>query len=352
MMHVRSARDRHHDRRGGLDAWLTFYPRPSQDPLSDGFGSLQAFDEYSLPPGASVQLGATFDAEVFTYVREGALVFEDPAGGSGVLTAGEFQRTTSRGAIRRAETNASPTEWAHFFRICLRTPETEREAGTEQKRFTSAECRGRLRVVASPDGRRGSLRIQPNVVICAALLDGGQHLVHELFQGRRAWLQILHGSVTLGETHLAAGDGAGITAERAVAFTAREETSLLLLDIGEPQPRLAGRSGAAVFGLLWDGLSDVLGSAAAATVVGRAARRATPRSPELGELAISRVERQYRYVVPRSFERAAGMSGALGDLLGELKPLLVELTGRVALGRLEGVPELREWASRSPQPLS
>lgn len=352
MMHIRSARDRHHDRRGELEAWLTFYPRPSQDSLSDGFGSLQAFDEYSLPPGASFQLGATFDAEVITFVRDGALVLEDTAGCSGVIKAGEFKRTTSRGAIRRKAANASPTEWAHFFRICLRTSETEREAGSEQKRFTSAERRGRLCVVASPDGRRGSLRIQPNVVICAALLDGGQHVVHELIEGRRAWLQILHGAVTLGETLLAAGDGAGITAERAVAFTAREDTSILLLDVGEPQPRLAGRSGAAVFRLLWDGLSDVLGTAAAATVVGRAARRATPLSPELGELAISRVERQYRYVVPSSFERAAGVSGALSDLLGELKPLLVELTGRVALGRLEGVPELREWAAGSPQPLS
>jgi len=352
MMHVRSARDRHHDRRGELDAWLTFYPQSREDPLSDGFGSLRVFDEYRLPPGAGVQIGATFDAEVITFVREGTLVFEDSAGNSGVIMAGEFRRTTSRGAIRRSETNASATEWAHFFRICLRTPEAERAAGSEQKRFSAAECRGGLRVVASPDGRRGSLRIRQNAVIYAALLDRGQHVVHELFQGRRAWLQVLHGNVTLGENLLAAGDGAGITAERAVAFTTGESASILLLDLGEEQAGLPEHSGAAVFRQLWDGLSDVLGTAAAATVVGRAARRAAPRSPELGELAISRVDREYRYVVPRSFERAEGPSSALRELLQELRPLLVELTGRVALRRFERVPELRAWASDSPQQLS
>ncbi len=107
-------------------------------------------------------------------------------------------------------------------------------------------------------------------------------------------------------------------------------------------------SGTALFGVLWDALVDLLGTSATATIVGRAVRRALPRSPELGELAIARVDREYGYVVPRSFDRAEGPPVALRDLLDELRPLLVELTGQVVLRGLERVPELREWATVSP----
>jgi hypothetical protein len=107
-------------------------------------------------------------------------------------------------------------------------------------------------------------------------------------------------------------------------------------------------SGTALFRMLWDALVDVLGTAATATIVGRAARRALPRSPELGELSIARVDREYGYVLPRSFDRADGPPAPLRDLFGELQPLLVELTGQVVLRRLERVPELREWATTSP----
>jgi hypothetical protein len=176
-------------------------------------------------------------------------------------------------------------------------------------------------------------------------------------------------------------------AERAVALTAREEASILLLDVGGRLPRLPGDrgaapergltlvpavrpgrtspartpasgrsggeaagtlSGAALFRMLWDELVDVLGTAATATIVGRAARRALPRSPALGELAIARVDQEYGYVFPSSFEPAGGPPAPLQDLLDELQPLLVELTGRVILRRLERVPALREWAAASP----
>jgi hypothetical protein len=109
-------------------------------------------------------------------------------------------------------------------------------------------------------------------------------------------------------------------------------------------------SGAGLFTLLWESLADVLGTAATATLLRRAARRATPRSPELAELAITRDNLDYRYTVPSAWkEREDGTLLALRELVGELRPLLVEMTGQVVVRHLEKIPELRERGILSPQ---
>ena len=149
-------------------------------------------------------------------------------GRSGVIQAGEFQRMTAGRGLRHSETNASRTEWAHVFQIWLRPSEAGLEPGHEQKRFSAAERRGGLCVVASPDARRGSLRIHQDALVYSAMLDPGQHVIHELSQGRSAWLHLVQGEVTLGDIVLTTGDGAGVTAEPAVSLTAREETEILL----------------------------------------------------------------------------------------------------------------------------
>jgi redox-sensitive bicupin YhaK (pirin superfamily) len=341
---VRRSADRRYDRRGKREAWLTFYPQDGADSLADGFGILEFLDEERLPPGAAVPLRPRHDGEIFTYVHEGALAYEDSMGRSGIIRAGEFQRMTAARGVRHSESNASRTDSAHVFRIWLRPKEAGREPGYEQKRFTAAERRDRLCLVASPDARRGSLRIHQDVLIHSALLEPGQHVVHEIWHGRSAWIHVVQGEVTLGDIVLATGDAAGVTGERAVSLTARETASILLLDAGAQLPRLPKLTGAAIFKMLWDALVDVLGTTATATIVSRASRRALPRSPELGELAIERVDREYRYVVPRSFGQADGPLAPLRDLLDELRPLLAELTGQVVLRRLELVPQLREWA--------
>jgi redox-sensitive bicupin YhaK (pirin superfamily) len=107
------------------------------------------------------------------------------------------------------------------------------KCGHKLKRFSAAERQGILRVVASPDGRKGSLRIRQDASIYSAMLDPGQHLIHELSPGRRAWLHVVRGEVTLDDEVLVAGDGVGYRAERAVSFTARTEGEILLLDLGE-----------------------------------------------------------------------------------------------------------------------
>jgi redox-sensitive bicupin YhaK (pirin superfamily) len=171
------------------------------------------------------------DAEVIIYVREGAMVWEDTSGAAGVISAGEFQRTSASTTLHRDEQNASPTEWNVALEMWLRAPAGRLGPGQEQERFSAAERRDRLCLVASPDGRRGSLHLHQSAFIFSALLDAGQHLVHELAPNRVAWVHVVQGELELGGLILTAGDGAGITAERSVSFTAREEAEVLLLDL-------------------------------------------------------------------------------------------------------------------------
>jgi redox-sensitive bicupin YhaK (pirin superfamily) len=236
MITLRRARDRHHDRRSAHQVWLTFSSRDQADPLADGFGALETLSEDRLSPGASIPLHPHVDAESITYVREGVLAYEDSMGGTGIVHAGEFHRLTAGRGIRHSETNASQANWAHFFQIWLRPSQAGLDPGHEQKRFSAAERRGVLCLVASTDGRSGSLRIHQDALVYSAMLLPGQHLIHELPRGRSAWLHVVQGEILLGDVVLTAGDGAGVTVERAVSLTAREESELLLLDLGDAQP--------------------------------------------------------------------------------------------------------------------
>jgi quercetin 2,3-dioxygenase len=119
------------------------------------------------------------------------------------------------------------------FQMWLRATQAAVDSGHEQKRFSTAERRGELRVVASPDARRGSLRLDRNAVLYSAMIEPGRHVVHELSRGRSAWLHIVQGEATLGDLVLTTGDGVGLTAERAISFTARVQTEVLLVDLDD-----------------------------------------------------------------------------------------------------------------------
>jgi quercetin 2,3-dioxygenase len=389
MITFRENRQRQYDRRGKREVWRTFYPQDDSEPLAGGFGRIELIDEERLPPGADVTPSPFRESEIITYVQAGALEYEDSLRRSGVILAGEFQRVCPVRDSGYSEKNASLTDWARVFRIRLRFSKAGGEAGYDQKRFSAAERRGRLCLVASPDGRCGSLRIQQDTLMYSTLLRSGQHVAHELSPGRSAWVHVIQGEVAFGDIVFAAGDGAGITAERSVSLMARkgEEASILLFDVSEEKPRdtearcadlelgaalgpasLPGRrargslsgsgptsgddaarhSGTVLFNMLWEALVDVLGSATAAALVSRAARRAQPRSPELVELAVVRVDQQYACSVPPSFDQTEGPPAALCVLLDEIRPLLTQMTGQVVLRHLDQRPELRGWATFSP----
>jgi redox-sensitive bicupin YhaK (pirin superfamily) len=233
MMTLRRAKERQHDRHRKQEVWRTFYAQRGTNSLVHGFGTLEILDEGRLAPGASVPRHPLHDAEVVTYVREGALAYRDSRGCSGVIHAGEFQRMTAGRGVRYSEMNASQIEWAHLFQLRLRPSQAGREPSHEQKRFSAAQRRGAFCVVAAPDARRGSLCIQQDAVMYSAILDPGHHVVHELSQGRMAWLHLVQGEITVGDVVLTSGDGVGLTSERALSLTAHTQTELLLLDLGE-----------------------------------------------------------------------------------------------------------------------
>lgn len=231
MISLRQAQARRHDRRHQRDVWRTFDPHDRTDPVTGGFGALELLDEDRLPPSSPIPQQPRDDAEIVTYVREGAVAYEDSMGRSGIIQAGEFQRMTAGHGLRHSEANASRADWAHVFQVRLRPAERGLEFSREQKRFCAAERRGGLRVIASPDAQSASLRLHQDARMYSALLERGQHVVHELLPGRGAWLHLVHGQVTLGDLVLNTGDGVAVTAERAVSLTAREATEILLFDL-------------------------------------------------------------------------------------------------------------------------
>lgn len=234
MITLRKAGLRQREQRSRQVVWRTFDPRDRGDPLAHGFGPLESLSENLLPPNARASRQLCHNVEIVTYVRQGALEYEDSEGHSGTIQAGEFQRMTTTKTVRRSEKNASRTRWAHVFRVWLRPEREGLKAGYETKRFTVAERKGLLRVIASLDTRRNSLQLHEEASLYSALLDPGQHVIHELSPGRAAWLHLVNGQAALGDLLLNPGDGAGIRNESAVSLTAREETEIMLLDLRQP----------------------------------------------------------------------------------------------------------------------
>jgi hypothetical protein len=228
---LRRSAERRHVRSWNQEIWKTFAPEDQEDQLAEGFGSCAALDELRLPPNAGAAPLPLRHSEIVTYVFEGALAQEDSTGRSGVVHVDEFQSMTT-GRIRHSERNASQTKWTRVFRLSLRPSEAELDCGQEQRLFPLAERRGVLRVVASPDGRRGSLRVHADALVYSAILDVGHHLIHPLDPGRVAWLHVLHGKVALDGLVLVTGDGVGVAAEPAISCTAQEDSEILLVDMG------------------------------------------------------------------------------------------------------------------------
>lgn len=230
MIALRRAQERRHEKRRTHESWLTF-PEQGEAPLEGGFGTLEFLEEYSISPAARVVRKTRSDSEDITYVHAGSLTHADSSGATTVMQAGEFRRTAGGRGVRYSQVNPSPTDSTHVIQASLRASQVGLSLEAEQRRFSVAERRNGLCVVASLDGRRGSLRLHQAALVHAALLDRGQHLAYELPAGRSAWLHVLCGEVTLDGLVLTAGDGVGLRDEPAVSFTATREAEVLLLDV-------------------------------------------------------------------------------------------------------------------------
>lgn len=231
MINLRRSADRGREDHGWLDARHTFSFAGYRDPRHMGFRSLRVINEDRVAPGGGFAPHGHEDMEIVTFILDGALRHGDSMGNGSVLRRGDVQRMTAGTGVRHSEVNASDREPVHLLQIWILPAERGLEPSWEERRFPEEEREGRLRVLVSPDGRDGSLRIHQDASLLAAVLPAGKEVVHPLRAGRHAWVQVARGTVLLGGAPLGTGDGAAISGEEEVRLRGEERAEVLLFDL-------------------------------------------------------------------------------------------------------------------------
>ncbi len=231
MIAIRRSDERGHADHGWLDTWHTFSFADYYDPRFMGFSELRVINEDRVAPGTGFPTHAHRDMEIVTYVLEGALEHRDSLGTGSVIRPGEVQRMSAGTGVRHSEYNASKTEPVHLLQIWIEPSAPGVAPSYEQKTIPDADKRGRLRLIASPDGRDGSVTIHQDARIYASVLDAGDKVEHAAAPGRRLWLQIARGAVTANGQWLGQGDGAAIVDERALIIAGVEPAEIILFDL-------------------------------------------------------------------------------------------------------------------------
>ena len=171
------------------------------------------------------------DMEIVTYVLEGALEHRDSMGHGSVIKPGDIQYMSAGTGVTHSEFNASETEPVHLFQIWMFPEKQGLKPAYGQKSFTEAEKRGKLRLLVSPDGRDGSVKIRQDNDLYATVLGTGESVKHELKPERQAYVQVARGSVTLNGQRLDEGDGAAISDEKTLELTGEKDSEVLLFDL-------------------------------------------------------------------------------------------------------------------------
>jgi redox-sensitive bicupin YhaK (pirin superfamily) len=210
MLRVRKAEARGHADHGWLDTHHTFSFADYYDPAQMGFGPLRVINDDTVAGGGGFPPHRHQDMEIISYVIEGALAHKDSLGNGSVIRPGDVQRMSAGPGVVHAEYNASQTEPVHFLQIWIVPERAGLPSGYEQRTFTDEDKRGRLRLVASPDGAGGSVRIQRDARVYATLLAGGQTVSHAIAAGRKGWLHVVRGSAEVNGERVRAGDGVAI----------------------------------------------------------------------------------------------------------------------------------------------
>jgi quercetin 2,3-dioxygenase len=169
--------------------------------------------------------------EILSYVLEGALRHEDSTGTGSVINVGDVQRMSAGTGILHSERNASDTEPAHFLQIWLLPERTRIPPSYEQRTFPLKDRQGRLALIASRDGRSGSVRIHQDADLYSAVLARGETARHAFKDGRHGWVQVTRGDVRVNGTSLQPGDGAAVMDEPAIDLLAANNTEVLLFDL-------------------------------------------------------------------------------------------------------------------------
>ncbi len=206
MLNLRKAEDRGHANHGWLDSYHSFSFADYYDPDHVSYGPLRVINEDRVQAGAGFGTHGHRDMEIISYVLEGALAHEDSMGNGSTIVPGDVQRMSAGSGVRHSEFNHNKTGVTHFLQIWIQPKFTGIKPSYEQKHFSAADKRGRLRLIASPDGRDGSVSMNQDAFIHAGLFDGDEAAELTIAASRRGYVHVARGSVSVNGQPLRAGD--------------------------------------------------------------------------------------------------------------------------------------------------
>lgn len=229
MLALREKHQRGHTRIDWLDSYHTFSFGDYHDPQNMGFSDLRVINDDIVQPASGFGTHPHRDMEIVTYVLSGTLEHQDSMGNGSRIQPGDVQRMSAGTGITHSEFNPSATEPVHLLQIWLFPERKGLIPSYEQRRFSEEEKRGRFRLIASPDGRDGSVVIHQNAAIYAAVLGNGESVEYTASENREVWIHIARGTITLNGTRMEAGDGMGISGGEKIHLTGAENHSEVLL---------------------------------------------------------------------------------------------------------------------------
>ena len=231
MITVRKAEERGHFDFGWLNTYHSFSFGDYYDPKHTRFRTLRVINEDFVQPGHGFPTHGHRDIEIVTYILQWSLEHRDIIGTGSIIRRGDAQRMSAGTGVTHSEANPSPDEPVHLLQIWIFPSEQNMAPEYEEKKFSDDEKRNKLRLIVSPDGSDGSVKIRQDAKIFASLLDDRQEVVHNLEGGRSAWLQVAAGSVRFNDVVLKQGDGAAVSQESKLRIIAEEPAEVLLFDL-------------------------------------------------------------------------------------------------------------------------
>jgi redox-sensitive bicupin YhaK (pirin superfamily) len=231
MLEVRKSEERGVANHGWLQSQHTFSFGDYHDPQHVGFGPLLVINEDRVAPGQGFGTHGHRDMEIISYVLEGALEHKDSLGTGSVLHYGDVQRMSAGAGVRHSEFNGSRSEPVHFLQIWIQPNVKGIAPSYEEKHFAPETKQGQLRLIASSDGRDGSVLIHQDAAIYAAILNGGDSAEHALAAGRSGYVHVVRGQVTVNGTALKGGDALKISGEAGIRLALAEAAEVLVFDL-------------------------------------------------------------------------------------------------------------------------
>ena len=231
LFEIRRGNERGHAQHGWLDSFHSFSFADYHDPAHMGFGPLRVINEDRVQPGQGFGTHGHRDMEIISYVLEGELAHRDSLGNGSVIRPGDVQRMSAGTGVRHSEYNASDKDPVHFLQIWIEPDERGIEPGYEEKRFEEAAKRGQWRLIASRDGREGSVRIHQDADLFVTRLEPDESLTHEIGEGRRAYIHVIRGDARVNGTRLTGGDAIKLQDEREVRVDDARAADILLFDL-------------------------------------------------------------------------------------------------------------------------